>query len=566
MGDSGRSLEEARTAFARRDWAGARDAFLRAGAVVPLEPDDLDRLADASWWLGHVDEALATYEEEYRARLAASDPRGATMPALSVAGFLALRGQEAQASGWFGRAQRLLSEEPDCAEQGYLAYMEVAGLLGGHDLDAAARRARDVQECGRRFGDATLTALGLLGEGVALARAGRVAPGMRLLDDAMVTATSETLDPTWVGHMYCTMIDVCYALTDLRRAGEWTAATTRWCEGFPSAVMFAGVCRVHRAQLLKVSGAWGRAEEEAARVCTELASMNAGAVAEAHYTLGELGRLRGDTVTAEEAYRQAHALGRDPQPGLALLRLAQGQGVAAVSGLRSALTAATEDRLHRARLLAAQVEVAAAVGDPDTAAVAGQELGEIADAYGGAGLAAMAAQAQGVGLLAQGRPGDALRPLQEACRAWRDLDAPYELLCLRVALEGAYEALGDVDSARLEREAAREAAALLGVDVPGALPPRGRADAGPPGGLTPREVEVLAAVARGRTNRQIAGALRISDKTVARHLSNIFTKLGLASRSAATAYAYEHGLVGTGRRPPAPQAAPPTTKDPSRPG
>jgi DNA-binding NarL/FixJ family response regulator len=332
-------------------------------------------------------------------------------------------------------------------------------------------------------------------------------------------------------------------LADVRRAAAWTEATSRWLAGLPPAVLFTGICRVHRSQVLQRRGAWSQAEREAALVCRDLADLHVAGAAEGHYQLGELRRLRGDLAGAEDAYRHAHELGRDPQPGLALLRLAQGRAATAAASIRAALTAVVHDRLARAQLCAAQVEIALAAGDPDSAATACEELTGTASTYGSSGLEAAALQARGAVLLAGGRPEAALPTLRAACRRWTELDAPYDAARVRLLLAGAYRALGDADAALRELDAAGAVFERLGAtpDADRAAPLRGRPAL--PAGLTAREAEVLALVAAGRTNREIAQLLVLSHKTVARHLSNIFAKLEVTSRTQAAAYAFEHGLA-----------------------
>jgi DNA-binding NarL/FixJ family response regulator len=300
---------------------------------------------------------------------------------------------------------------------------------------------------------------------------------------------------------------------------------------------------VHRVQLLQVEGEWDLAEEEASRVCTELADMNVGAVAEGHYQIGEIRRLRGDREGAEEAYKRAHEYGRDPQPGLALLRLAQGRIDVASASVRAASAARPGDRLTRARLCAAQVEIALAAGDPGAAWQASAELDQIAAGYGSSGFAASAQQARGAVLLAKGRAADALPVLHEACRSWQILDATYDAARARVLIAQACAVLGDDDGAALELDAAAATFERLGAVVDAMHVAELRDRAMLPGGLTAREAQVLGLVAEGMTNKEAASALTISEKTVARHLANIFTKLGLSSRTAAAAYAIEHGLA-----------------------
>jgi DNA-binding NarL/FixJ family response regulator len=387
----------------------------------------------------------------------------------------------------------------------------------------------------------------VLAEGRTLVKLGRVAEGMALLDEAMVVALSDELNPVWTGAIYCHLMDVCHELVDVARAGEWTRATARWCASLPAAVFFRGVCRTHRAQLFGVRGEWAEAERSAARASVDLAPLHVAGAAEAHYEVGEIRRLRGDVVGAEDSFGRAHQLGRDPQPGLALLRSSQGRVDAALASLRAALCERAGDRLGRARLCAALVEVAIAGGETETARASAAELRATAELFGTSGLTAMALQAQGRILLSDGLPAEALAVLRAACRHWQELDAPHEAARTRLLLADAYRGLGDDEAVARELDAATATFEQLGatLDLRRAVERRGQP--GLPGGLTEREAEVLRLVAAGRTNRQIASELFISDKTVGRHLSNIFAKLGLSSRTAATAYAFEHQLVGSSR-------------------
>lgn len=543
-------LRAARDAYERQDWPRARELFLAARAAGELSADDLFALSAAAWWMGHRDERARTLQEAYTTYGAADQPREAAMAAIALAVDLGLQGDDSGASGWMSRAQRLLRDDPDAPQHGYLiCLLEVEPVVQGAealdepDFDALVANARRLHDLGRRHGDPDLVALGILGEGRALVRRGRITEGMALLDEAMLAILSGDMSPEWVGHVYCNLMTVAHELADLRRAMTWTEAATRWLETLPAAVLFTGICRVHRSQIHQVKGAWDRAEREAARVCVDLLHIQPATAAEAHYQVGEVRRLRGDITAAEESYQQAHRLGRDPQPGLALLRLAQGRRNAAAASIRAALVAEARG-LPRARLCAAQVEIALACGDVVTARKACEELEDLAATYASSGLEVMARHARGATLLADGHPAEALPVLRDACQRWHDVEAPYDCARIRLLLARAYDALGDADAAALERDVAEELFARLGA-ARNAGATAAEREGGPrlPDGLTPREAEVLTLVAAGKTNRDIADDLVISQKTVARHLSNIFTKLGLASRTAAAAYAFEHGLA-----------------------
>ncbi len=538
MDDTAGVLQAARDARQRRDWPRAHALFSRAAQATRLSPDDLDALSDVAWWLGRVDECLDASEAAFRGHLDDDRPRAAVMTALQAAVSLFLRGDEARGSGWLGRAQRLLADLPECPEHGYVRYiLEVEAVLDGDDLAAVVDAARAVADIGRRHDDANLVAVGMLGEGRAQVRLGAVSRGLALLDEAMVAVLHDDLAPEWAGNVYCHLMSACHELADIRRAREWTEATSQWLSQLPAAVLFTGICRVHRSQVLQVTGDWDAAEREATRVCEDLADIDVASVAEAHYQVGELRRLRGDVEGAGAAHQRARQLGRDPQPGHALLQLARGRGEAAAAAIRAALHAAGGNPLARAPLCAAQVEVALATDDLDAARRACTELEATAATYGTSGLEAAALHWRGAVALGEGRPDEALAALRAACRRWHAVQAPYETARACRLLAAAYRQLGDHDAAASELATAHDTLEQLGATTTadGAAPL--------PAGLTAREVEVLAAVATGQTNRQVADALVLSEKTIARHLSNIFVKLDVATRTEAAAFAFQHGLV-----------------------
>jgi tetratricopeptide (TPR) repeat protein len=427
------ALQRARDAFSRRDWLAARDAFVAAAAIDPLAADDVYLLGDAVWWLGEFSRAASLYEDAYALYVREDRPGSAALCALAIAGFAFMRGQPAYGSGWVARAARLLEELPPGAEHGYLLFTELSGTLSD-DLVKAARLARELQSTGRKFGDANLVGLGVLSEGLALVKQGSINDGLRLLDEAMLAAVSDELAPEWAGYIYCQLMAACHELGDLERAREWTRATERWCDGLQSAGPFLGVCRVHRAQIFQTQGAWQQAEIEAARACEQLAGFDTGNVGEGHYRIGELRRLRGDFAGAERSFREAHALGRDPQPGLALLRLAQGRVDEARTSIQTSLATGPSEMLHRAWLCVACVEVSLAAGATQAARTACDELRSAAAAFGSSVLRAAAEQAHGAVLLAEGDPRGALGSLRSACLSWQQLDAPTTSLALAPSL------------------------------------------------------------------------------------------------------------------------------------
>jgi DNA-binding CsgD family transcriptional regulator/Flp pilus assembly protein TadD len=363
-----------------------------------------------------------------------------------------------------------------------------------------------------------------------------------MLDEAMVSVTSDELLPAVTGLIYCNVIDACQEVYDLRRSQEWTAALSRWCDGQPDLIPYAGQCLVHRSEILQMRGEWPRALDEATRACLRLTGRPA--VADAHYQLAEIHRLRGEFAEAEQAYRRAGEFGREPQPGLALLRLAEGRLDVAAAAITRVLDE-TSDRLARCRVLPAYVEVMVVAHELAAARIAADELFKTSEALEAPFLGASAAHIQGAVSLAEGDPAGALTPLRRAMSIWGKLDAPYESARARVLVGLACRALGDLDSAEIEFDAAAEVFQQLGA-APDVDRVRRLASAGEPSsasGLTAREVQVLSLVATGRTNREISSTLMISEHTVARHLQNIFSKLHVSSRTAATTFALEHSLL-----------------------
>ena len=539
-------LDRGREAHARRAWDDAFQALSRADRVSPLGAEDLERLAFSAGLSGRSDAFLASYERLHHLHLEAGDPLRAAHSAFWLGFRLVGLGEIARASGWFARAERLIEGQGECALSGYLMLPLVHRQLAGGQLDAAFATADAAARIGERFGERDLTAFARLQQGQILVRQGEIARGMALLDEVMVAVTSDELSPAFTGMIYCTVIWCCRGVFALERARQWTTALSTWCDAQPQLVPFTGDCLVHRAEILQLHGEWQEAIAEARRA-SELfarAAETGRTPAEASYQAAEIHRLRGEFTAADEAYRVASRQGLDPQPGLALLRLAQGKKETAAGGIRQAAAAARE-ALQRARLLPAYVEIMLAVGDLEEARRGAAELEETAARMDSGILGAMAAHARGAVDLAEGDARGAVASLRSAFAVWQQVGAPYLAARLRVLIARACEALGDREGAQLERDAARGVFAELG-----AAPDLAQLEAGTRGGrseaargLTQRELEVLRLLATGRTNRAIAEQLFLSEKTIDRHVSNIFTKLDVSSRAAATAYAYEHQLV-----------------------
>ncbi|PSK97879.1 regulatory LuxR family protein [Haloactinopolyspora alba] len=530
-----RLLEATEAARERGDWHTVyrllRDAH-EGGTRLPAAA--LARFGQAAWWLGKVSESLETGEECHRRFLAEGDEEAAAANAVDMAVIWILRGDVTIGSGWLGRARRLQEGRPPGLAHGLLRYVECLGLLGEADMGRAAEGGRELQRLGAELAESTLSALGLAVEGVARVRLGDVADGLALLDEAMLPVLAGDVKPEYAGGIYCDMIAVCHDLADAQRARRWTETTERWCAQFSSAAMYLGICRVRRVQLLNQAGAWSEAEREAMQVCRDVEGINASVVAEAHCQLAEIHRLRGELDQAARALEQARAHGGDTQPEEARLALARGAGGEAIDGLRLALARHESDPLHRAPLLLAQAEVAHQTRAPAVAEAARLELAQISVRFPSPGMRTWAAHAHGLTALAAGKHEAALAPLRKAIGGYEAMTAPYAAAQARLLLAGCLRELGHDGQAETEDLVARRSLADLGVRTF----PRHE----PPGGLTWREAEVLGRVALGETNRQVAAALHITEKTVGRHLSNVYVKLGVTSRTAAAAWAHDHGV------------------------
>jgi DNA-binding CsgD family transcriptional regulator len=539
-------LAEGRESYARQAWSEAYESLSEADRSSPLGPVDLELFANSSYMLGREREYQELMERAYGALLEAEDPLAAVRCAFWLGLSLSISGEIGRGNGWFARADRLLEREgTDCVERGYLALARLFEHEADGEVERAAEASAEAVAIGERFGDADLVAFGSFTQGDALIRLGRLREGLALLDLAMVAVLAGEVSPVSSGIVYCGVILACEQAHDIGRAREWTTALSEWCKAQPDLVAFTGRCLVHRAQIMRLDGSWEESIEEARRAADRcLAGENPVAAGEAHYQRGEVHRLRGEHAAAEEAYREASAQGWEPQPGLALLRLAQGREEAAEAAMRRAISEAKQPG-RRATLLAAHVEVMAAGEDLPEAERACTELDALAEAEEKPGaLGAMAAQARGVLDLASGRPKESLTFLRRADEIWRGFAAPYERARARELIGLACRSLGDEDSAELELQAARETFARLGAAtdlarVEGSAElDRGAASHE----LSKRELEVLRLLSTGETNREIAAELVLSVRTVDRHVSNIYAKLGVSSRVAAASYAHEHGL------------------------
>lgn len=540
-------LERARAALERWAWAEALDhawaARVHQGAD---EADRFDIVAEAAWWLGRLDDCIEAREQAYALYEGAGDRLRAGQCAVWLCEHHQMRARPAIAGGWLRRARRALENDADSVEYAALILREAEVAHGSGALDRARNLAAEALDLGRKAGSLDIEAEALQTLARILIDMGRHAEGLGHFDEAMLSAVEGRLRPYTTGKVYCSLISACEDLGDVRRAAEWTDATQRWSENHPLA-MWPGICRVHRATVLQLRGDWGAAEREARRACDDLVAFHAPIAAAGYVEIGEIRRRLGDLDGAEAAFGKAEELCGHRPAGLALLRLAQGRIDVATAIITGMLAEQTWNSLGRGKLLPARVQIAVAAGDLDAAAAAAAELDRIAADFGSPALSAAALTARGRLELSQGDSTAACTTLREALHRWQQLEVPYEVATVRLLLGQACRTCGDEDGARQSLGRAAAIFDQLGAAVDARQTRDLTSDAPLPGGLTAREAEVLALVATGRTNKDVARALHLSERTVARHLSNIFTKLGVASRTAATAFAYENDLAAHDR-------------------
>jgi DNA-binding CsgD family transcriptional regulator len=541
------SPDDAREAFGRQAWRAAYSEFVDAERVAPLEPDDLERLSTAALLIGQDAESVDALSRAHQEYLNRGDAESAARCGVRLGLRMFMNGEVARGAGWLGRARRVLEEAgcSDCVVHGYLLIPVAIRATMDGDGDTAYKTFGEAVAIGRRFGDTDLVLLARHGQGRVLVRTGKLNEGLELFDEVMVGVTAGEASPAVVGDVYCSVISACSDVFDFHRAQEWTTSLSAWCASQPDLVAHRGECMVHRAEIAQFHGAWADAMVELTQACERLANPpGQRGVGLAFYQQADLHRLRGEFGKAESMYRLANQVGRSPQPGLALLRLAQGRVDAAAAAIRGAIDE-TRSGPRRPRILSACVEIMLAANDVSAAHAAADELKQTAADLPVRFLRATAAHASGAVRLAEGDARGALAKLREALAVWHELDAPYEAARTRELMALAHRVLGDDDSAAMDLDAAAVAYEHLGaatdlsrIEAVSKEPTEATTD-----GLTAREVEVLRLVATGKTNRAIAAALGISEKTIARHVSNIFVKLGISSRAAATAYAYEHDLA-----------------------
>ncbi|MET4622597.1 DNA-binding NarL/FixJ family response regulator [Arthrobacter sp. 2762] len=528
-------LSEAREAFARGEWDVARRRLERAAEDAPLSSPDLEILSRSAWWLGDVQRSMSLSEEIFHRLDDDHQTQAAARTALTLSMQWGIRGNLAVSSAWLNRAHRLLENMPEVPEHGYLLYLEAndAMNLEGDPVPALAASV-SLKEMTRKHDSPELASFGYMLSGLAAVRTGQSARGFQDLDEAMLPVMAGQVPAEWGGDIYCSIIHLCYEMADFARMRAWTDALATWCAGLSQSFMYSGISRVHELQLLGTEGNWEQVEAEMPHEAERLRNAHGWIAADGYCELGEVRRRRGDVVGAESAFALARGLGLDAQPGRALLLADAGKTEAAIEALRAAL--ADRGTLGRAGLLLPLVELLAP-RDPGAAATHCLELEQTAAFYKTPGFLAWAHHARGAVLMEERRWTEAINELASAAQTYRSQHMRYELARIHERLATVRAALGETGRAEAERATAAAIRNQLGAKHISWTRP-----AQEPGGLTSREVEVLGCVLAGSSNRQIAKSLTISEKTAGRHLANIFTKIGVTSRTAAAAWAHQHGI------------------------
>lgn len=530
-------------AVTHEDWIARFDEL--SGRRAALTPAELDELALAAWLIGRGDDAEQAWSDAHRAHLEAGDADAAMACAFWLGFTLGEGGEPVKAGAWMARLFELHDAHPSRRSAAIVATCGAYAAFHSGRFDDAIHHGESAVSLAKEVGDSDFEVLATMGLGRALVHSGRLTEGFERMDAVMLAITTGAASDRVAGPAFCAVISSCLERWDVERAQVWTRDLNDWCDAQQGLSPFRGDCSVNRAAVMRLGGEWDEAQATLIAVCEQ--NRRRETLENAFYWLGELRRLTGSAEAADEAYHRAAEIGREVQPGLALLRRDAGNHAAARAGIARALESAPPPGT-RAELLAAQVDLETEHGDLTLAQQASARLRELSDALETPYLRALADRAEAQVLIGSDAADRALPLLRASWSAWRQLEAPYEAAITRMHLGRAARALGDEDAAQLEFDAARTALTALG-----ALPDLARLEriAAPPdasradGGLSRRELEVLRLIARGRSNRDIAHDLFLSERTVARHVSNILTKLGLSNRTAATTFAFEHGLVPT---------------------
>lgn len=525
-------LIAAREAHDRRDWSTSFAAFERAGEAATLSTEDLDAMAEAAWHLGRGKLSVQLAEQVFW-QLERTDPPAAAMKAVELALAWLTRGDLNVAQGWMNRARRLLEGVPEGQTHGYLAYLDA--LAAASDPATFAMRAEAMREICARIDQPALTALGQVIEALAAIDDARLAEAYGLIDEAMLPVMADQLPVDWAGDIFCVVLNQCHQLADLPRMRAWTQSMERWCNDIAGSENFGGVCDVHRVQVLAATGDYGLLEDRLIGATRALEDVNSWAAGQGYYQLGEVRRLRGDAAGALAAFAQARELGAETQPGEALLRSSQGDHETAWTDLCIALAGA--DRLGRMRLLRGAVDVALARNSPEDAERHCRDLEAGAEAFATPGFRGWAAHARGAVLVQRGDHTEALDAFEAALREYRAQQARYETAQVYELMALAHRGLGQDDRAAADAATAVKIYRQIGVEPGQQLKPVAA------GGLTRREVEILQRISGGATNREVAEQIFISEKTVGRHLANIYAKLGVSSRTAAVAWAHQNNVL-----------------------
>lgn len=539
--NSSSDLDAGRAAVTDRRWADAWELLARVDARDGLGASDLELLSTAALLRGEARACIDALSRAYAAHLSTGDTTGAARSAGWLALDLIEQGDFTNSVLWAARAMRIVNAMPEPgALAGFVRMAPAVGQLGSGNNAEAVHAFEEVLTIAEREADHELATFARLGLGKSLIESGAVAEGLGRLDQAMTAIAAGDVAPLPTGVIVCGAVSDAVLAFDLDRATAWTGVLGRWCAEQPQLIAFSGQCRALQAGLLLVRGAWSEASTAVELALSRFRAGDYRAIWGAPYQHAELSRLRGAFHSAEESYRRAGESGWEPQPGLSLLHLALGRTRRAQDEIRR--SAAGADPLTRRYLLPAVAEIEVAAADHDAARRAVEELRDASRTSATPMLDATIAATDARVLLAEGRAAGALDAARTAVRIWDAIGAPYEAARSRVLAGRAARETGDAPEAQVQFDAARAVFLALGAEPALAELAAVMGDRRA-GSLTARELEVLRLVCTGLTNRGIGERLSLSEKTVARHLANIFGKLGITSRAAATAYAYENGLV-----------------------